>query len=69
MTFLHQVWTWLEGVGPRMVGLASSIGGLLDWLVNTTGSNIVLTQVNKTQKNHDYVYAEFWRVVFSMQPR
>jgi len=56
-------------VGRRTQGLASRIGGLFDWLVNTTGSNIVLTQVNNTQKNHDYVYAEFWRVVFSMQPR
>ena len=47
-----------------MAGLASRIDGLLDWLVDVTGGDTVSTEVNSTKRNHDYVYAEFWRVVF-----
>ena len=32
----------VEGVGLRMAGLASRIGGLLDWLAEAVGSDIVL---------------------------
>ena len=32
--FFYQLWTLLKGVGLRMVGLASRIGGLLDWLAD-----------------------------------
>ena len=32
--FLNQIWTLLEGVGLRMAGLASRIGGLLDWFAD-----------------------------------
>ena len=53
-----------------MAGLASRIGGLLDWLVDVTGGDTVSTEVNSTKVNHDYVYAEFWACgFFCMQPR
>ena len=32
---------FIEGVGPRMAGHASSIFGLLDWLAQTMGGDIV----------------------------
>ena len=32
--FLNQIWTLLKGVGLRMVGLPSWIGGVLDWLAD-----------------------------------
>ncbi len=39
--FLNQIWTLLKGVGPRLAGLASQIGGLLDWLAEAVGGDIV----------------------------
>ena len=39
--FLNQLWTLLKGVGLRIAGLASRIGGLLDWLAEAVGSDIV----------------------------
>ena len=47
-----------------MAGLAPWGAGFLDWLVDATGGDTVSTEVNSTKGNHDYVYAEFWRVVF-----
>ena len=38
----------VKGVGLRMVGLASSIAGLLDWLTEATGGDTVSTEVNST---------------------
>jgi len=35
--FLNQLWTLLKGVGLRIAGLASRIGGLLDWLADLVG--------------------------------
>ena len=32
--FLNQLWSLLKGVRLRMAGLASQIGGLLDWLAD-----------------------------------
>ena len=54
--------------GRRTHGLGSRSGSLLDWLVDATGGDTVLIEVNNTKETHGYVYAEFWHVFFCMQP-
>ena len=39
--FLNQLWTLLKGVGLRIAGLASRIGGLLDWLAEGMRFNFI----------------------------
>ena len=41
-----------------MAGLAFQIDGLLDWLAETIGGDIVSTKIKVFQGNDDYVYCK-----------
>ena len=43
-------------MGVKLVGPASQVNGLLDWLAAAMGGDIVSTEMKVFQGNDDYVY-------------